>query len=396
MQKMHKSGRLEANEPTADEQKLIEDSLLLARTMRPYYGLALSALQPMAVAGLGTVAVDASWRLYFDPVWLSELDAEKRAGVIACHEIEHLLRNHMARQELCKAEHQLWNIAGDAEINDDAEPDKMPDGCVLPNQFGAKEGLTAEEYLDMIPVTKIKVMPKCGSGAGGEPGEYELEATDKDGNKVGISPEMAEQIRASTAQAVKEHVKQNGRGSVPAGILVWADVEAAKREVLPPSWDRQLSRILGARSRETCNKRADYTYGKLHRRTRAGTVVRPAMTAPRLQLALVLDTSGSMDGDGPEVLRAVQEVTKRYSCWTIDCDASVKTVSRKKKGFVGGGGTNLVPAIEKADKIADAIVVVTDCDTPWPAAATRAPMIVVATGQSKCPGWATRIDVKKQ
>ena len=389
---MHKTG-LFARELKGDEIKLVEDSMLLARAVRPYYGLALSALQPHAVDKLGTVAVDANWNLYVDPVWLGELEPEKRGGVIACHEIEHLLRNHPGRQKLVCAEHELWNIAGDAEINDDCDQKDLPDGAVHPKQFGAKEGLTAEEYLDMIPVTKVTVRPRCGSGAGGAPGEYEISAEDKDGNPVGVSQELADQIRASTAQAVKEHVKQHGRGDVPAGIVMWADAEASKREVLPPSWDRKLSHILGSKSRELTNKRADYTFGKLHRRTRAGTVIRPTLAAPKIKVGLVIDTSGSMCGYGSEVLTAVQQITRRYDFFTIDCDASVKSVSKKKKGFTGGGGTDLTSAIKQADKLADAIVVVTDCDTPWPDR-TRAPMIVVATSTSASPDWATRVDVK--
>jgi predicted metal-dependent peptidase len=383
-----------ARELKGDEVKLVEDSLLLARAVRPYYGLALSALQPHAVDGLQTVAVDANWNLYIDTAWLSALDPEKRAGVIACHEIEHLLRNHPGRQDLTKAEKELWNIAADAEINDDCDQAVLPDGCVHPSNFGAKEGLTCEEYLDMIPVTRVKIVPKCGSGSGGEPGEYELEATDKDGNKVGVSQEIADQIRASTAQAVKEHVKQHGRGDVPNSIVMWADVEAAKREVLPPSWDRKLSHLLGSKSRELTNRRADYTFGKIHRRTRAGQVIRPTLAAPKIKVGLVIDTSGSMCGYGSEVLTAVQQITKRYDFFTIDCDASVKSISKKKKGFQGGGGTDLTSAIKQADKMADAIVVVTDCDTPWPDK-TRAPMIVVATSTSSSPDWATRVQVKQ-
>jgi predicted metal-dependent peptidase len=89
----------------------------------------------------------------------------------------------------------------------------------------------------------------------------------------------------------------------------------------------------------------------------------------------------------------VQQITKRYDFFTIDCDASVKSKSKKRKNFVGGGGTDLTPAILEAAKSADAIVVVTDCDTPWPAR-TNVPMIVVATSDSPSPDWATRVDVK--
>ncbi len=74
-----------ARELTLVEAELVENALILARTKRPYYAMAMAALKPYAVDGLKTVGVDKMWRLYVDPVWFEALDRDHRANIIAGH-----------------------------------------------------------------------------------------------------------------------------------------------------------------------------------------------------------------------------------------------------------------------------------------------------------------------
>ena len=68
------------------------------------------------------------------------------------HEILHLLRNHADRGRITH-DPRRWNLAADAEINDDlvGEKIRMPGTPVLPAQFGKPNNLTAEEYFLAIP-----------------------------------------------------------------------------------------------------------------------------------------------------------------------------------------------------------------------------------------------------
>lgn len=377
---------MHARELTGPEAELVENALILARTKRPYYALALAALKPYAVDGLQTVGVDKQWRLYVDPVWFEELDRDERANVIAGHEIEHLIRKHPSRHEICKAMPGSWNIAADCEINDDCDLKWPATHRQMPGMIGAPIGLTAEEYLKYLDGQESG--HDCGSGAGGGQREWELP---DDGDGVGKDAEQA--IIGQVASAVQEYVRQHGRGSVPNGILVWADEQAKGR--LPPSWDRSFSHLFGKLSRELRRARADYTYAKLHRRTRPGLPVRPANVSPLLAVGLVVDTSGSMSAEGGKVLATVRDVLRKYQSVIIDCDAKVAQVKRGKGNVQhrGGGGTDLRPGIELASKRADAIVVVTDCETPWPDRPNK-PVVVVSVGEGSAPSWAAEVRVR--
>src|SRR5690606_17758885 len=78
---------------------------------------------PVAAPGLGTFAVDGSWRLYMDPDLLvgpGRWDSTT-VGAVPLHEAGHLLRDHAGRAAALPTPrgHLAWNLAGHADINDD-------------------------------------------------------------------------------------------------------------------------------------------------------------------------------------------------------------------------------------------------------------------------------------
>jgi predicted metal-dependent peptidase len=104
-------------------------------------------LVPHAQPGLNTFAVTKHGVMLYDPAVVERWSVEEIAAVIA-HEVNHPLRDHEARGERINAEHNLWNVAADLEINDDLKRAamKLPDGGLFPERFGFDDGLTAEEY----------------------------------------------------------------------------------------------------------------------------------------------------------------------------------------------------------------------------------------------------------
>ncbi len=139
---------------------------------RPYLAAAAWSLVPVERAGLGTVAVDQYWRLYFDPAAVETWPVEELAGTIY-HEITHLLWDHHGRgRDLGNP--AAWNIAADAEVNDNllAEGVRLPGRPITPAMLGQPEGRLAEEYYEALQVQK----PAPGQGGpaqpqgGGEPG----------------------------------------------------------------------------------------------------------------------------------------------------------------------------------------------------------------------------------
>jgi predicted metal-dependent peptidase len=158
----------------------------------PYLSSAAWALRPVEKPGLGTLAVDMYWRLYYDPAVITRWTVEEFAGVLY-HEIAHLLRDHASRMQ--NFDRMTANLAADAEINDDllAEGVKLPDGAITPASLGQPDGLLAEEYYTALQARQSA--PDQGAAAqSGTPtkqestGAGEPEAGDTqqgDGNEAG-------------------------------------------------------------------------------------------------------------------------------------------------------------------------------------------------------------------
>ena len=113
---------------------------------RPYLAAAWWAVQRTPIAGIGTLGVDQAWRLYYDPEVVLRWSVDQVEAVLY-HELCHLLRDHAGRGRSL-ADPYLWNLAGDAEINDDLQGEgmKLPDQPVFPTSFGLPIGRLAEWY----------------------------------------------------------------------------------------------------------------------------------------------------------------------------------------------------------------------------------------------------------
>ncbi len=177
----------------------------------PYLAAAAWALHPVEKPGLGTLAVDMYWRLYYDPAVITRWTVEQLAGVLY-HEIAHLLRDHASRMQ--NFDRNAANIAADAEINDDliAEGVKLPDGAITPASIGQPDGLLAEEYYAALQQSA----PDQGASAQPEQsGAGEPEAGDTqqgDGNEAG-----QKQDSSASADLCDEAAQGEGSSSADHG-----------------------------------------------------------------------------------------------------------------------------------------------------------------------------------
>ena len=130
-----------------DMPKELAAARFIAANKRPYLALALYALTPIKTIGLKTMAVDSKYRLYYDPIVLVKWNVKEVAAVLI-HEVSHILRKHSIRGQKINANAELWNIANDAEINDDllAEGLELPGSPITPTSLGFANGHLAEEY----------------------------------------------------------------------------------------------------------------------------------------------------------------------------------------------------------------------------------------------------------
>lgn len=362
----------------------------MAGSKMPYFTAAVMGLVPYQMPGFGTLGVTARGVLIWDPELSQKWTVEHLAWVLL-HEAGHYLRDHAGRQKMHSAEHSLWNIAGDAEINDDLlaaggvfPPLTKEDGAtgdrigkpsgVTPIEIGCEDGRLAEEYYSHLrknaKVVNMQVVLQsgatggkgkgqqnqpgygmnkgqsrnpgkagdvitatvghghnCGSGAGCEPHPMEAQVP----ASLGKSTAEQKRIQREVAEAIQQAASR-GRGTVPAGLVRWAG-EQLGAPTIP--WQQKLARL--CRSAVAYRPGAgDYRYDRPSRRQGAfgygtGAVVFPALRMPIPQCAVIVDTSGSMGSEELESgLKEVKGILSAVGA-QIDfyaCDAEVHSARK--------------------------------------------------------------------
>ncbi|MFJ8109277.1 VWA-like domain-containing protein [Streptomyces sp. NPDC096132] len=362
-----------------DRDKLFAARLRAARA-RPYLATALFALHVVESRRVPTMAVDRHWRCYVSPRLVDRMPVEELASVWV-HEVSHLLRDHHGRSDRMAREQGLhgpgerlrMNIAADCEINDDAYGDGLvrPSDVVDPRSLGLPRDRLMEEYLRGFTL-KLSVQDlawlDCGSGADGLDREWDL---GPDGAH-GLSEQERDAVRFRVAQGIK------GRpGNTPEQWRRWAE-EAFH----PPQPWREL---LGAAVRSAASGAGageDYSYGRPSRRS-AGVpgVVLPSLRRRPPRVSVIIDTSGSVsDTELGSALLEVAAISRavggrRDLVTVLPCDADARIVHPLCQGegipLMGGGGTDLRTGFARAVRARpspDVVVVLTDGQTPWPAA----------------------------
>jgi predicted metal-dependent peptidase len=138
-------------------------------------------------------------------------------------------------------------------------------------------------------------------------------------------------------------------------------------------------------------------------------VVLPSLRRPVPQVAVVCDTSASMtDGELSRVLGEVDGVLRAVGVGptavrVLAVDAAVHTAQRvtsaRQVDLVGGGGTDMGAGIAAASELRprpQVVVVLTDGETPWPAAPPRGLRVVVGLLGPRPPAppaWARSVRI---
>ncbi len=388
---------------------------LRAANLFPYFSAGLFSLIPIEtdddrrMYGMKTMGVDARWRMLYH-VGIFDMWSISEVAAVMIHEVMHLLRDHPERASIAAIEERIiWNVAADCEINDDLKNTGLPNGVIYPEQFNFPDGLLAEEYFDLLKQAGEKAMEgfkpgvgagQCGGCATGEGGEEETIKGEGGEDVGGISKQEAQVIRNTVA---KDIIANKGRANMPGGLVRWAE-EQLKSHV---PWRTLLSRCVRGMVGDVVGM-VNYSYSRPSRRQSSfGKIIMPSLRSPLPNVAMLIDTSGSMSAMDLGI--AVAEIDGVLKSLGVDVtvisnDAEVGSVKRirtaKQVELVGGGGTNLGPGILKSSElrpVVNFLIIVSDCDAAWGDFVPNFPVIVVKVGDSSFmpPEWIKRtIEVK--
>ena len=379
---------------TEEARLRIMAAKIIAQSRWPYLSTLIFSLRIVETEDLPTLAVDAGWRMYYNPTFVLQQIPEVLATMVL-HEALHCVSKHSARFEALGREdtsHEIWNLSGDANINQMLDDAKMPWGEFDPvryeslAKYGVKGGMTTEltfftmvKYFEDNP-SKNPDHSDCGGVTGGSARGYEIPKSDMD--NPSIKNDQQDVIRDRVAQDVIKHAREKGVGSVPGELLRWAN------ELLNPQidWKRELAGMMRS-SLATVLGRKDYTYARPSRRQSSMAIHDPEFILPSMRkpapptIAIIIDTSGSVqDKEITEFLSEVDGIASAngiaQGITVIPCDAQVGEIQkiRSISGIAdiklsGGGGTDLRVGIAAAESLKPQpkiVIVLTDGYTPWP------------------------------
>ncbi|HKH74279.1 MAG TPA: VWA-like domain-containing protein [Vicinamibacterales bacterium] len=395
--------------------RALQAARVRASYQRAYFAPALFNLIPVKTDMIASMAVDSRWRLYYNDDWLSSHTVEENAAVLI-HEVSHLLREHESRKNAAAVrDHALWNTAADCEINDDlvAEGLPLPDDPPHPDKFGLQHGEHAETYYrqmltpaqsgnaigaasNTIPQPPTTNQRDCGSGAHGERRPWELPDDDgSPGGAPGVDPVKAELVRRECANKILD--RSGDAGDVPLGWRRWAHTVLTAKVDYMATIRHAVRKAL----RDSTLGRYDRTYRRPHRRQAAyGEFIMSSFYQPRPRPGFLIDTSSSMQET--QLARAIAELgglTRQlgYSTEVVVacCDAAVhdvrKVFTAAQLELFGGGGTDIGVGlrwfIDRKRSPIDLLVIVTDCQTPWPEETPPFPVITIRVGDGAPPRW---------
>ena len=408
---------------------------LLSSTNAPYLATAAMALQFVPRADINTMAVDGSWRLYYNPDKIVYWSVEGLAAVME-HEIWHLLREHAERareNDVDESTRLRWNYAADAEIHsDDNLVNRLreipgSEGMVTPDSLGLPKNKVVEWYFAMLenegepeprgypggepeprgyPGGKAGPLDpeEEGSGSSGIQEDFEDEPTDNVLNSAEeklVKKKVAEDIRKHEKRVKNKEIKV---GKIPGDVILdWADEVLSEGEV---DWRDELEVAMYEAIESSSDP--ELTTTRLSRRQDASPhFILYGTWSLSPNVAVVLDTSASMMRSNKRannlLLAAMAEidaVIQEYQGIGIQVfvtdthvrsDETIFDINELK--IVGLGGTNMRVGIDAAadsENDPSVIVVLTDGETPWPRSAPSDAYFVVGIIGNKgiyVPKW---------
>ncbi|ADJ29740.1 DUF2201 family putative metallopeptidase [Nitrosococcus watsonii] len=415
---------------SASKETALHTKLSAARTRliveRPFLG-ALVLHLPLREASpewCGSTATDAR-AIYYNPAYVEWLSFEQLQFILA-HEALHCALCHFARRG--RRNLGRWNAACDYAVNQllVREGLQPPPGVLLKQDY---RGLSAEEIYPLLPAeAKLQTVDRHVYDHGASPLSSSpiADLTSKDGSSNDSPKQQSKPVSdefflpstqsatsdlpAPLAEAEREQLNrlwqqrtaslaqqalQNGKLSGPLRRLIGS----LGQPQLP--WRQLLAQYLNAAAQN------DYSFARPPRR-REGLAILPRLASQQIDLAIVLDTSGSIHDEQLQSFLTEVSALKgqlRARVTLHACDADLCELGpwiyesweglTLPKNLPGGGDTNFRPPfrwVEQAGSYPDVLLYFTDARGPFPPTEPPYPVIWLVKGKAQVP-WGRRIQL---
>lgn len=363
---------------------------------RPFLGALVLRLpmQETEAPWCPTTATDAR-KIYFNPSYFDSLSLSQIEFALA-HEALHCALAHFARR--LHRDKRRWDIACDLAVNPLLIDDGLtppPDVLYLPDY----SGLSAEE-----------IYPMLEENPDDEPHDrhlYDAEPQDQDPSvsrsqepvtRSGSSPAPPQTLspdeRARLEQQWQERLAGAAQQAAQAGRLSGTLARLVDHLIAPAlPWRQLLARYMSMRARD------DFDYARPGRRE--GEAILPALRSGTVNVAVAVDTSGSVStAEMSEFVNEVDalkgQVKARISL--VCCDSELAPESPQvfepwepleaPESLSGGGGTDFSPVFQWAEKLdvaPDLLIYFTDAKGRFPDAAPAFPVIWLVKGREAVP-----------
>jgi len=378
---------------------VVEDILIRARLKIkkkwPFIMSSVYGLVPVPTDVTETSFVTPGLVMGYNPTFIKTLPNEDMACFVILHEVFHPRLGFFERVALLGEDlMEVANIAHDWVINVMLRDGGwMPTpGALFPKAYGFPEGLTMEEYIDLLlqnspPPPK----PGKGDGKGGKDGKDKGKGEGKGGNghptpkaggvcggqcgstndpaqkqfdeQFGRSKANVKAIERKTTHDIKEAMSAPGRGSVPGFMQEWAK---RTEEASIIAWEQVLSHIVRDASGRIMAGGDDFSMLRPAKRSHLRRILRPGLVDRQVVPFFVLDTSSSMNLT--QLLVAVREtcailkelgIDEAYWCEVDSTVALEPTLvnldffMQETFEFHGRGGTDFRPAFKALEALPD-------------------------------------------
>ncbi len=389
-----------------DPDKLISAAATRLVLDRPFLGaLALRLPARPGGAWCKTVGTDAR-AFYYNPEYIRSLSIAQMEAVLA-HEALHCALSHFSRRQ--HRDRHRWDLACDFAINALLVQEGMslpPDAIHLDEYLG----MTAEEIYPLIDENEEQEPHdqhlydqggegESGDGDDGEGGEGEGGPSSRGGGGAGadqgdplpppLSIEEKEilstQWQQRTAGAAQQAL-QTGKLSRQLARLV----DHLLQSQVP--WRALLARFMSFSGRE------DFNYYRPSRRE--GEAIMPSLRSAQVEIAVAIDTSGSIKAaemeDFISELDALKgQVRARVTLLACDCELHAEAPwvfepwdRLELPNISGGGGTSFAPVFDwlaRQDTQPDALIYFTDAEGNFPPAQPGYPVVWLVKGRQPVP-----------